>query len=930
MSRSRRNKSKNGQVHRNADGEEISLKPGILLTKLQRPPVAADILPRKRLMDRLNEGRERILTLISAPAGYGKSTLASRWVAACDCPSGWISLDKSDTDLLTFLTYVVAAIRSLFPKTELRTERLLEANLPPTAPVIAHHLLNDLHQATEPFILVLDDFQHTHGSPVQDLVAELLAHPSLKVHLVLLTRRDPAIPLAALRGRGQLTEIRTADLRFTTAEAAAFLNQKLKVPLDDTTAALLDKKTEGWVTGLRLAGLYLRGQDDLKHRVQELSGNSRHIAEYLVQEVLSRQKPEIVAYLLETSILDRFCVPLCRAVHSSGVDGPNAEPNFDMQRFIEWMVEANLFVIPLDGQGYWFRYHHLFQNFLRSLLLKQTNADMVAELHLRASNWFADCGLVDEAIRYALAAGDSEAAVRLVVSHRCDLLNTYQLSRLSLWLRSLPEDAGESAPLLMTTRAFVGMSYGPESDAYVFKEKARRIADALPQESEGSKMLQGEVAAIQGVIDAITGHSNGAVDNGQTALKLLSKPFYFARTMAAGAMAAGHQMAGDKSRGVKTLKELLVAPGLPIGERIKTYFYLCIVNYMAADSSGVLTAGHEGLRIVSERRFTVLKNSIRFYLGAIHYLRNELADAKSYLGDILRDRAVSNSAHVVQASGILGFIYLSEGRVEDATRLVESVCDDFRHMQEGYPMATRAALLVELALRRGAVDEARRLSAGINFDLRPPHWFLYTPQLTEFKLLMAGGTDRGVDEARDRLSQLEEAMSRINRRNVCVDVLALEALAYRKLGDEPTALEKLRAALDMVEPGGWIRNFVDLGAPMTELLERLNKVRPGHMYTQQVLETCRAEARSCPSPCSDDRNRPRLYGRAPVPILTQRETEILAFLAEGLSNKEIAAELHIATETVKTHLKNIYRKLDAKGRLGAVKAGRMLELIPNN
>ncbi len=245
---------------------------------------------RDRLLDRLNEGLHRPLTLISAPAGYGKSTLASRWVAGCDDPSAWVSLEESDSDLHMFLSYVLAAIRRLFPGTEFRTEAILETSQMPPAADLARHLLNDLHQISEPFNLVLDDYHRIQrGSPVNDLLDEFLAHPPRGMHLVLLTRQDPSLPIATMRGRGLLTEIRASDLRFTPDEAAAFMSRMLNVVVDKTTAALLETKTEGWATGLRLAGLYLKGQKELKRSLEQLSGNSRHIAEYLVAEVLSRQ-----------------------------------------------------------------------------------------------------------------------------------------------------------------------------------------------------------------------------------------------------------------------------------------------------------------------------------------------------------------------------------------------------------------------------------------------------------------------------------------------------------------------------------------------------------------------------------------------------------------------------------------------------------------
>jgi LuxR family maltose regulon positive regulatory protein len=905
----------------------MGVKPHILRTKLQVPRVAPDILPRARLLDRLNEGRQRTLTLVSAPAGYGKSTLASRWVAACGSPSGWVSLDERDRDLRTFLSYVLAAIRSLFPKTELGTEVFLEASPLPSVSVLARHLLNDLHQITKPFILVLDDYYQIQDSPVNDLVMELLAHPPQAMHLVLLTRHDPALPISSMRGRGQATEIRAADLRFTAAEAAGFLNKMLKVPVDDATAGLLEKKTEGWVTGLRLAGLYLRDRNDLKQRVQELSGSSRHIAEYLFTEVLAKQNPEIAAYMVESSILDRFCAPLCQAAHAKGIERQNEKQGLDAKQFIDRLVEANIFVIPLDDQGYWFRYHHLFQDFLQESLRKQACPATIAGLHMQASKWFAENDLIDEALQHALAAGDTPAAVHLVLQHRYELLNTSQFARLSRWLSLLPADAVAENPFLLMVQVFLGVEWSLDADLFACMERARRKADALPAEYPDLSTLTGEIALMQSVQNVVLGQPSSASIHAQKALQLLPKHALFSRSMAVAVIAVTHQMEGDRSQGVKVLSDALAESEWPAGIRTRIWHHLGLLTFMDADSSGVLFAGHSCLENPGSTPFIQPRSNMQFSMGAVHYLRNELTEAKRHLTDVLMNCALAEAKYVVQACGILGFIRLAEGYPEEARHNLESVTANSSNMQDTFALATRDALLVEFALRQGEVDEARRLSVGVDFDLRPPHWLPYVPQLTRLKLLLAEGTDRSLREARTLLLELDERMARINRRNVRIDVLALLALVCHKLGEETAALEKLQAALDLAEPGGWIRNFVDLGTPMADLLERLNQTQPVHTYTQQVLKACRVEALGNPPTDRDAEKTLRISGQAAVPILSNRETEILHLLAEGLSNKEIASRIHVATETVKTHLQNIYGKLHTRGRIGALKKARALGVI---
>jgi len=824
-----------------------------------------------------------------------------------------------------FLAYVLAAVRPMLPGKHSETEALLQASQLPSVPVLARYLLNDLNTVDTPFILALDDYHRIQGTAVHDLIAEVLAYPPRGMHLALITRHDPPLPLSRLRGRGQMTEIRAADLRFTAAEAAAFLNRMLKKPVDDATAVLLEEKTEGWVTGLRLAGLYLCDQDDLKQRVQKLRGSSRHIAEYLASEVLSAQHPEIKAYLLETSILERFCAPLCQAVHCKEGNRQNKEQNLDAKHFIEWLVEANIFVIPLDEQGYWYRYHHLFRDFLKHLLRKQTNADTIARLHMEASKWFAESSLIDEAIGHALAAGDTWGAVRQVLDHRYDLMSKAQFHRLNHWLKMLPKETVAETPLLVSAKAFIGIEQGQDTDVYTYTDQADRMLSGLPPKSEEHAVLKGEVHLLKGFIDMAVGRPDTGLAQAEETLSSPSIPAqaWLVRSLGFLTLAACHQMKGNAKQAVKVIREALLDPAWPDNILARMHFYSSIIQYMDANLAGAVTSSRECLQIVQHLPFTHTRTFAEYLLGAALYAQNKSAEAERYLLCVVDDLLLSNPSYSTNAGFILACIYLTRNSAGKAEQILDQVG---AYLQEnGYStmIAMAHSFQVELALRQGDVQRAQKLSNHVDFDIRPPLWFFYVPQLTSIKLLLADGTNESLEQAHTGLVELDEQMGRINRKSVRIDVLALLALVCHKSGKEAAALENLKTALDLAEPGGWIRNFVDLGAPMRDLLERLNQADPGHKYAQLVLDECKVEARKNVSAGQMAEKKSDLL----VPILSLRETELISLIAEGLSNKEIAERLYIATETVKTHLQNIYGKLSVKGRINAVNEARTLGLI---
>jgi LuxR family maltose regulon positive regulatory protein len=905
------------------------MKGSILYTKLQRPPVATDIVPRDRLLDQLNEGLHRPLTLISAPAGYGKSTLASRWVVACDRPSAWVSLEESDNDLQMFLSYVLAAIQTLFPRTEFRTEAILETSQMPPAADLARHLLNDLHQISEPFNLVLDDYHRIQrGSPVNDLLDEFLAYPPQGMHLVLLTRQDPSLPIATMRGRGLLTEIRASDLRFTPDEAAAFMSRMLNVVVDETTATLLEIKTEGWATGLRLAGLYLKGQKELKRSLQQLSGNSRYIAEYLVAEVLSRQHPEMVSFLLETSILNRFCAPLCRQIHQIGSYGHDEKSEVGEEQFIQWLTDTNLFVIALDNEGYWFRYHHLFHDFLKGELYKQFSTDRIADLHRRASRWFNENGFIEEAIEHLLAIDDTSAAIQLILDHRHALMNTSQYSRLRRLLARLPENAIAENPLLVSMRAFIAINMGNDVDVHAFTQRVTEMLAEISPESEAYSLLKGEVLILQGLADLLfNGVAETALARVQEADEYIPDNALMIRSVGNGIIAASHQMMGNRQQAVAVIREALSDPTCPANLRARLHFHMTVILYFEADLSGAMTAARECLHNLGNLSFVHTRIIANYFIGTIHYLQNHIEAAQSSLLKVVADRQAANPSYVAHATFSLANIYLSQGNETTANRMLDQVKAYCRVSDHITLLPVIQAFEAEFALRRGDIKGAMHCSQHADFDVRKPTWFLYIPQLTPIKWLLAKGSHDGLQEAHNRLIRLEEWMRRINRKSVLIEILALQALVCHKLKDETGALQNLQTALDLAESGSWIRTFVDLGTPMMDLLNYLVQQQTDQTYAQQVLKACLAENRKKASMELDTTTQPRISEPPPNTVLTRREIEILPLLAKGLSNKEIAARLRIAPVTVKTHLQNIYKKLNSKNRIEALKKSREIGII---
>jgi len=529
----------------------------ILHTKLHRPPISADVIPRARLIEALENGIQKTMTLISAPAGYGKSILASQWLDISRVPGIWVSLDESDNDASAFLRYVLEAIHSLFPQQVLKTRSLLEVGELPSARVIGRCLLNDLEALSERFILVLDDYHNIRNAAVHDFLTELLIHPSFAIHLVLITRRDPPLPLASLHARGILTEISSENLRFNISETKSLLERVLRISVTDKTVAVLEEKLEGWVTGLHLAAMSIRSGPDQERLVAGLQGPMKYIQNYLITEVLNNQLPAIRHYLLSTSILDRFCAALCHVL--SGPDSEPGEGEIDGDEYIARLQKDNCFLFALDTENRWFRHHPLFQQLLKNQLNRHRSDEEIAALHSRASEWFESQDLIEEAIHHALEAGDQIRAAEIFERHRHAAMNQEGWYVVQRWLAMLPAEIKQQRPELLLAQLFI------LTDLYRLLEMPPIIerVESLLADKTVDDALVGELDFHRGLLMLfLQGDGEGARKRLEKARKRIPQTHGLMDSRLELYLAVARHVTGDGELALKSLEEKIRAADL--------------------------------------------------------------------------------------------------------------------------------------------------------------------------------------------------------------------------------------------------------------------------------------------------------------------------------------------------------------------------------
>jgi LuxR family transcriptional regulator, maltose regulon positive regulatory protein len=894
----------------------VESAPSLVDSKLHAPRLSAQHVPRLRLIERLDKHRDRPLTLVCAPAGSGKSTLLSEWVSAMSTPTAWVSLDEGDNELIVFLTYVLAAMRSMFPTRRFATPDLMQALALPPLEALATSLSNDLDQIESDFLLVLDDYHVITNPQIDQLLFHLLQHPPRKIHLAIATRADPTWPLATFRARGQLTELRFADLQFTAEESAAFLRNALDDAIDQDLITVLHAESEGWAAGLQLISLIMASDDGERPRLSDALGTSEDIGSFLLAEVFTRQSPVTQNRLLQLSILGRFCAPLCEAVCNHAVTAD--EPAAWGKQFLTDLEHRNLFVIALDAHREFFRFHHLFRRFLAERLLEHFDPEQIAALHQRASGWFAAQGLVEEALDHALAAGDISAAANLVAKHRHDLYDREQFARLTRWLRLLPTEVKEHNPELLLAEARIATMNWRFTEAAVLLDHADKALADAPLDETQSEIAAGELAVLRGVLDLWDGNPKRLVSGLQRALEQLPRSASHLRGLAHMGIAAGYWQLGDSSKAKAYVAEQVATTSFHLPLYATLLQTQSFFHGLDGDLTNLEQTANRLLRVSEELELPDQAALAHYFLGTVHYARNNLAAAESHLTLAVAARFTMRLLWWCQAAGLLALTSQAFNQPAQAQAILKDAHALILERHAVRILPNWGAFQAELDRRQGHLAEASAWAAQV--EPGPLVWSLVEidPHLVQARVLLSQERTPGFVNAAAAIADVRSYCERIPNARLLMEVEALEALLNDQQGQHEVALQGLTRLVIAAEPQGRVRLFVDLGDPMFQLLRELAVRRVAPQAISPILNAFRAGYGDSVVP----------QQRSLIDPLSKRELEILALLAGRESNKEIATQLFISPATAKRHTINIYRKLDVNDRREAVSRAQELDLLP--
>ena len=906
-------------------GEQVNQSSGeqsesLLKTKLFVPPIQSNCVYRPRLTELINRGLDKVLILISAPAGYGKTTLVTSWLNETEIPSAWISLDDSDNDPVQFLQYFLTALHKIVPSIQIEILSVLQGSQPNPFESLMNILINAMAECAIPFILILDDFHVLHAQPILDMLTYLFEHAPPPLHTVILSRTDPLLPLAHLRARNQLLDIRAEQLRFTRKEIEVFLHEVMALDLSADDIAAIQVRTEGWIAGLQLAAISMQECEDVHGFVTAFAGSHHHIIDYLTEEVLKRQSERISSFLLRTSILSRMCGSLCDAV----VD-PDTKEYADGQVILEELERKNLFLIPLDNERRWYRYHHLFSDMLNRQL-ENLYPRLSSELNLRASRWYEQNGLLPEAINHAVMAGDHDRSTKLIEQNGVLLLIRGEVTTLLKWAAAI-EPYSQTHPWLFIFKAWAYALSGDLDRVDGLLGTAEGLIFSL-EPSEDVKIMQGAIAAARAHRANLLGEARLAADYARRALELLPDINLVSRSL----RAVSTSLLGDATSMSGDLEEAKQAylVSAQICQAAGDVHLTIVINSNLANilvEQGML---HQAARVYAETlsmatrpdgQKALIAGRLFIELSQVYYEWNHLEDALQYAQQSFAlCRQWGNMDLQAVGYAQLARIEHLHSHPEEAQVAAQAA----EQLVNGYDLAPRYSIWVKSALARllinqGNLENASHLiqRTGINMgniaeEAEIPY-LLEPIYLVFLRLSLAQRKYNHALRLSERLLHKAEAGNRVGR---VIEILVLQALVYQAKNEAERALVILGRALMLAQPEGYLRVFLDEGDPMAKLLYQAKVHQVGGSYLSELLFHLGA-----------DSSKALPHSQLLIEPLTRRELELLKLIEEGCTNQDIADRLVISIPTVKRHISNIYSKLGAKNRTQAISLGKELKLF---
>ncbi|MBE0672619.1 MAG: AAA family ATPase [Anaerolineales bacterium] len=900
----------------------------VLATKLYIPSPRSKIVLRPRLIEQLNKGFSSNhtpgVTLISAPAGFGKTTLVNEWIAECGKPAAWLSLDEGDGDPARFLAYFVTALQTLKPDLGLGVLTALQSPQPPPIESILTTIINEItaisdNSSTDSglrFIFVLDDYHIIDSKPVDNALAFLIEHLPPQMHMVIATREDPQIPLARLRARGQLTELRAADLQFSPAEAMEFLNRVMGLNLSEKDVAALESRTEGWIAGLQLAALSMQGHHEAASFIKSFTGSHRFVLDYLIEEVLGQQSEKIQVFLLRTSILDRMCGALCDAILlDSSTSG---------QEILEQLERANLFIVPLDNERRWYRYHHLFGDLLRQRLGQPKE---LAEYHLRASAWYEANGDPAEAFQHALAAGDFERSASLAESAWQNMERNFQTLAWLGWVKKLPNATVCSRPWLCVQIGWAYSDVGETEESESYLQNAERAAAGM-ETQDAFKSIPGNIALIRAGNAQIEGDLAETVRYAELSIQLAPEEDLLIRAQAAITLGFTQWAVGKVEASLQAMHTWMDDM-----QKMGNQMYAIASVFVVADMQitlGRLDDAEKALRKTIQQAEAL--GSEAEVVTAHHHLGLAML-AYERGDDAAFAQSLQTAADLGQRTTLVDWPHrwnLAQARLKKSNGEFDSALQCLDNAQRGYvknpipiiqPIEAHKA---RVHLKQGRLDKAqawvRERSLSVNDEAS---YLSEYEHLTLARVRLAENSFDGVHEMLERLLALAESQQRTGS---VIEILLTQALVHQAQGSHSESLAVLERALTLTEPESYIRIYADEGEAMRLLISDFRSSIASHNhpllgYVNRILDFFPQQM--------EDGVQSKITNPQPKMIepLTERELEILRLIAAGHSNAVIGQRLYLALSTVKGHNLRIFNKLQAENRTEAVARARELGLI---